>query len=546
MRYKALLYCFSLFFFLPLQGQQTATKNISGQVSFLSSQNIYVRFSNTRGINVHDTLYISSGEKLIPVLVVNSLSSTSCLCSSISNEDLPVGHIIIAKPGPVDTGQDAKTLAEIKAETPVPVIKDEPPAGKSVSDSSGSKAVNYRTKQRITGSISAASYSDFSNTAGADLQRFRYTLSLNAANIANSRLSAETYISFRHTSGKWDEVKSDVFNALKIYSLALKYDIGSTMQLKFGRQINPRTSSIGSFDGLVFEKTIKRVTMGLTGGTRPDYMTYGFNPNLLQYGAYVSYDYSGDVTYSGTSLAFLEQLNSGKTDRRFLYFQHTGSVTRNLSLFSSFELDVFKLINGKAAPAADLTSLYASLNYRVSDNVTLSGSYDARKNPVYYETNRTRLDTLLENGLRQSFRINTYFRISRTFMFGVQSSLRFLKTDLRQTKNISGYLTYSYPGNNYFSATLSGNYIQTSFINGYNGGISLLNGFSKGRVQTGIGYNYQNYSLPEGHQDIIQHTGKADLYLQASQKTSFSINYEITFETKDIFNRMYIQFRQRF
>ncbi len=545
MKYLKLIYF--LFFLLSasLHGQ-SVVKNVTGQVSFISSQNIYVRFSNTRGINVHDTLYISSAEKLVPVLVVNNISSTSCLCSAISAEDLPVGHLIIAKAKPVEAEEDIKTLEEVKKETPGTVFTNEPAVPKSVAGSTGAEAGPPKTKQRINGSLSAASYSDFSNTAGTDVQRFRYTLSLNAANIANSRLSAETYISFRHRSGDWSEVRSNIFNALKIYSLALGYDIDSTMHLKFGRQINPRISSIGSFDGLSVEKSIKRVTLGLAGGSRPDYMTYGFDPHLLQYGAYVSYDYSGRGAYSGTSLAFMEQLYSGKTDRRFLYFQHSGSLVKNISLFSSFEIDIFKLKNNKPVSTFDMTSLYMSLNYRISNSVTISGSYDTRKNPIYYETFKTLLDTLMENSLRQSYRLSTYIRINRSLMLGVQSSWRFVKTDIHQSKNISGYLTYSHPGNNYFSATLSGNYIETSYINGYNAGVSISNGFSNGRVQTGIGYSYQDYKLPEGQQNIIQHTAKADLYWQAAAKTSFSLNYEIALETSEIFNRLYIQVRQRF
>ncbi len=543
MKYIKLLYPLFFLFQLSLQGQNIA-KNITGQVTFLTSQNIYVRFSNTGGINVHDTLYISSDEKLIPVLVVNSLSSTSCMCSAISGQDLPVGHLIIAKARPVEPAQDTKTLDEVKNETPAPKLNEA--ALQKAAGSSAGTAPSSQRKQRINGSLSAASYSDFSNTAGTDVQRFRYTLSLDAVNIADSRLSAETYISFRHKAGDWGEVKSNIFNALKIYSLALRYDIDSTMHLKLGRQLNPRISSIGSFDGLSVEKSFGGFTLGLAGGSRPDYLNYGFDPHLLQYGAYMSYDYSRNGAYSGTSLAFMEQLNSGKTDRRFLYFQHSSSLAKSVSLFSSFEMDVFKLKNDKPASTFDLTSLFMSLNFRISNNVTISGSYDARKNPVYYESFKTLLDTLMENALRQSLRLSSYIRINSSLMLGIQSSWRFLKTDLRQSKNISGYLTYSHPGDNYLSVTLSGNYIETSYINGYNAGIALSNSFQKGKVQTGIGYNYQDYRIPEGRQNLAQHTARADLYWQASTKTSLSVNYEVSLEKRDIYNRLYIQIRQRF
>ncbi len=414
MKYLIFIFCVPLFLSKPLNGQP-ATRNITGQVSFISSQNIYVRFGNTSGISVHDTLYISSGEKLVPVLQVNSLSSTSCLCSAIAGEDLPVGHVIIAKAKLSNETKEEKSLEEVKKETPGQVQPNEPAATEKPASSSGSESATVKSKQRISGSISAASYSDFSNTPGADVQRFRYTLSADAKNIANSRLSAETYISFRHKSGDWSEVRKDIFNALKIYCLAVKYDIDSTTRLSLGRQINPRIASIGSFDGLQFEKSIKRFTVGLAGGSRPDFLNFGFDPHLLQFGGYLSYDVNNSRNYSGTSLAFMEQLNSGKTDRRFIYIQHSGSPVKNLNIFSSFEIDLFKLNNNKPTSEFNFTSLYLSMNYRLMNGFTIGGSYDARKNPVYYESFKSLLDSLVDNGLRQSYRLHTNIRITNSF-----------------------------------------------------------------------------------------------------------------------------------
>ncbi len=524
---------------------QAESKTVTGQVSFISSQNIYVRFGNTDGISVHDTLFISSGEKLIPVLVVTSISSSSCMCTAISREDLPVGHVIVAVKGPGEAATPVKTLEDVKKETPSPALPAETATSEKPA-AQGEKVKPAWTKGNVNGSISAASYSDFSNSAGPDIQSFRYTLSLNAMNISDSKFSVESYISFRHKAGNWAEVSKNIFNALKIYSLALRYDIDSTSHLSLGRKINPRISGMGSFDGLEYEKSVKRFTFGAIAGSRPDYLNFGFDPKLLQFGAYVAWDLMSENAWSGTSLAFINQLFSGKTDRRFLYFQHSGSLMKNLSYFGSLETDIFKLVNDKPVTSFDLTSLYLSLNYRLSGRLSIGGSYDTRKNPVYYETFKSTLDTLIDNSLRQSYRLNSSFRITKWLIFGLQSSWRYLKSDPHQSKNVSGFLTYSHAGNNYFSATLSGSYISTGFINGYNSGISLTNSMLAGKIQTGVGYNYQDYRLPESLQNIVQHTGRADIYWQAAKKLSLSLNYEVTKETRTTYNRLYLQVRRRF
>lgn len=546
MRYAFSIYCCLLIFSIDLAGQ-TDTQNITGKVTFLSSRNVYVRFVNTEGINVNDTLYISSANRLVPVLVVNSLSSSSCLCTSISSETLPVGHLIVARKRPVEPAR-VKTLEEVKAETSVSVIKNEPVMQSPDTAQISAGKEKQVVKQRISGSISAASYSDFSNTKGPDLQRYRYTLAFNGYNIGGTKLSVESYISFRHTGGAWNEVKSDLFKALKIYNLALKYDFSKSFFVRLGRQINQKISSIGSFDGITIEKSVKGFSVGITGGTRPDYTDFGFDPGLLQYGAYLSYNFSKGNSYSGTSLAFMEQLNSGKTDRRFIYFQHSGSIVKNLSLYSSFELDLLKVSHGNSVPGADLTSFYTSLNYRFSHWLTISGSYDARKNPVYFETFRTTLDSLKESTLRQSYRVHSTIRLNKSVIIGLQSSWRFLKSDVRQAKNASGYITYSLPGksNNYFSATISGSYIETEFLTGPGGEISLLNTLAGGKLQAGVGYSYQDYRMPEASQNLIQHTGKADLYWTPAKKLSLSASYEAVFESRNLYNRLYLQVIKRF
>lgn len=544
MKHLSVIFCALLFAFIELQGQ-SVPQNITGQVSFISSKNTYVRFLTTKGISINDTLFMSSENVMIPALIVNSLSSTSCLCTSVSGEELPVGHIIIARLKPSEKDQSLKTADSLLKDTLKTSAAYESEIRVKTETFSGRQSPGTGRKQKVTGSISAASYSDFSNTEGDDIQRYRHTMSLNAANISASKISVRSYISFRHGNNNLREVRDNIFSALKIYSLEAQYDIDSSAHISLGRQINPGLSGIGSFDGLEFEKSIRKFTAGAIAGSRPGYRDYGFDPKLMQYGAYLSFD-NYDKYYSGTSVAFMNQLNSGRTDRRFLYFQHSGSLSGKISLFSSLEADLFKQINDKPVSCFNLTSVYVSMNYRLTNKFNIGGSYDARKNPVYYETAKSLPDTLIENGLRNGYRLNASIRIAKSLMAGLQSSLRFLKTDLHQSRSLSGYLTYSLPASNYFSMALSGSYIETGFINSTDAGLSLSNSLSAGRIQISTGYRYQNYSLRESPQDIVQHTGRTDFSWQFTKKASLSLNYELTFEENRRFNRLYAQIRKRF
>jgi hypothetical protein len=532
---KITLIIFILAIAAGLKGQKTIL-NVVGKVSFASSVNVYVKFKSTVGISAGDTLFIQSGEQLKSVLRVNNLSSTSCVCTSLSDENLPVDHLIIARTK-AEPPKTVEKAAEVKI---AEIITEEPTL-----DSIVTAAATNKRKQDISGSLSLVSYSDLSNTAGGNSQRFRYTLSLDAANIGGSKLSAETYISFRHKAGDWADVQASIFNALKIYSLAFRYDISKSSSVSLGRSINQRLSNIGAMDGVQAEFSPGKFTFGAVAGFRPDYADYGFNSQLFQYGGYAAYDTRNGAKSTGSSLAFMQQMNGSNTDRRFIYFQHSNSIIKNVYLFGSLEADLYKLVNDQPASTFDLTGFYFSMSYRSSSKFAISGSYDARKNVMYYETYKTFVDRIVENEMRQGFRLQASYRITKDILFGISSGYRFLKSDPHPSSNIYGYLTYSrIPGIN-MTGTLSGTYLRSAFMSGVIAGANLYRDLAGGKLQAGFGYRYVGYKLPESSMDIKQNIAEVSLSLVV-KKLLLSLNYEGTFEKSDLYNRIYAQVRIRF
>jgi hypothetical protein len=540
---KYILIILAVIFIADLNAQQNGG-NPTGQVSFVSPNSVYVTFKSTSGISAGDTLFANVGNNLIPVLIVNNLSSLSCVCTPIPPAKPAVADFVTArtKPG----GEGAGKVIPAAAVTQIP-------GQDTVGTSASGKPSSYvGLKQHISGSLSVNSYSDFSDTPAANSQRFRYTLSLDARNIADSKFSFETYVSFRHKLGDWDLVKNNIFNALKIFDLAVIYDPNKSIRISLGRKINPRLSNIGASDGLQIEKSFGRFAIGALGGTRPDYSDYGFNSKLLQFGGYLGFNTKNSRSFSQSSIAFMQQMNGSNVDRRFLYFQHSNSIIKNLYFLGTFEVDLYQLkidTANKTETASsnfDPTGLYLSLRYRFSNRLSVSGSYDARKNVMYYETYKTFTERMLENEMRQGFRLQANWGITRDLMFGLQGGYRFLKSDPHPTKNIYGYLTYSnIPGVN-VGVTLSGTYTESSYINGLIYGANISRDFFKSRLQTSLGYHYVDYTMPESDLKEIQHIGEINLYWQLPAKMAFGINYEGTFEQQYKYHRIYLQLRKRF
>jgi len=533
---------FLLLVIFPVLNGQNVYDILPGQVSFISSQNIYVKFKSTNGIASGDTLFISSGNKLIPSLLVENLSSTSCVCRPVSDHTFTISDLIFAK---VIRKADKKAEIDSKA-----IAKEVRPV--IVSDTTSPDLISKKEySEIIRGSISAYSYSDISNTAGDNSQRFRYTLSLYAKNISDSRFSFENYISFRHKTGDWGEVKSNVFNALKIYTLAVKYDLNKSTNISLGRIINPSISSIGAADGFQFQKIFDKFSTGFLAGTRPDYSDYGLNIKLLQFGAWVAYKTQKEGKYTESSMAFMQQMNNGQTDRRFVYFQHSNSIIKNVSFFGTFEVDMYKLetdiLNNQISKSTfNPTGIYLSLNYKASKALSVSGSYDARKNVIYYETYKTFLDRILETEMRQGFRLQANYRFTKDIIFGVQSGYRYLKSDPGSSKNVYGYITYNQiPGLN-LTGTVSATYLESGYLNGTIIGGRLSKDIFNDKIQVGAGYRYVDYTLPENKLKIKQNIAEADISWQIYDKLSFSVSYEGTFEKTDHYNRFYLQLRKRF
>ncbi len=520
---------------------QNSSEVLTGKVSYISSQNVYVKFENTDGIQVGDTLFTMQDNKPQPALIVTSLSTISCIGTPVSGSKLSSKTQIIAKK------KITKTEITEKAKEP-----------KSVNEEAIVKAFKKKKaeepKARFDGRLSVSSYTNVSNYNTN--QRFRYNLTLNAPNIGNSNLSFDSYLSFTHLisfpakTTDWQGLN----NALKIYSLSFKYDLSKTASISLGRRINVNMANIGAVDGLQFENTGKYFSYGALIGSRPNDLTYGFDSKLVQYGGFLSHHIENTTGNMQTSFAFFNQMNNFKTDRRFAYFQHTNSLLKNFDLFCSFEFDLYKVLNSVPLNTFDLTSTYVSLRYKPVDNLSLSLAYDARKNVYYYETYpQNKLDSILDKETRQGLRFNFYYRPFKNFTWGGNANYRlpsYINSDTVPTMNASSFISYSrLPLDIY--GTINVMALRSVNTDGMVYGISLSRDFFAGKVNAQVDYRMTNYSR-KSVLTSSENTATVSIFWRIARKTTISGNFEGTF-TKDAnyttpnnYGRMYINISQRF
>ena len=535
---KFLLVFFILFSASSMLIAQENSDKLVGKVSYTSGQNIYIKFKTTANIENGDTLFINQENQFVPALIVQHKSSISCLCNAINKNNFAVGDQVFAKSSTLKNQKINNPTAE-QAE-----IEQDVNAQALTSDKT--KAKKPEQKSDVSGRLSLSSYSNFSNASNNKSYRFRYTFSMLAQNVSDSKLSAETYISFTHKLNEWNVVQDDLNNALKIYSLALRYDFNASSSLWAGRKINPRIANIGAVDGIQFQKSWNDFYVGAVVGTHPDYTNYGFNPDLLEYGGYIGHNSKTTNGYAQSSLAFFEQRNKGNIDRRFVYFQHSSTLLKNLNLFSSFELDLYKLENGLPKNTLSLTSLYLSLRYRVSRKLALFGSYDNRKNVIYYETFRNYTDEILQQASRQGYRLRITYRPINYLNLGIDGGTRFREGDLRRNNTVRGYATYTQLPHINASLTVSANLIQNSYLDGQVFGARLTKNLLQGKLYSMLNYRWVKFDYLNTASQIKQNISEIDLSYQVNKKLYFSVNFETTFQEGNNYSRVYLNLRKRF
>ncbi len=409
---------------------QDQQNTINGTVSFITSNNVYVKFLDTEKITIGSTLFFKGN----PCLTVSEKSSTSVVCVPINNCQLNTGDTVIFNYDEVDVIEN-----DNEAEVIEDNVDESIPAEVQPSVSQYPDTPPLYTES-IRGRINVASYNNFSNLR-EDRHRLQTRFSLTANHINDGKFSIESYLAYRNNISVPDNYRgrTSIFN---VYNLNATYDATESFSINLGRRINPKASTFGANDGLQLEKYFGKFYVGGIVGYRPDFFDYGFNSNLLQYGGYTGIETKSKNFFSTTTLGAMQQTNNGETDRRYVFFQHNSTIASNLNLFGSAELDIFNPNDSIAGGGSRLTNLYLSARYRFGRAANVTVSYDSRKQIIYYETFQSNIERLLDDDLaRQGIRLRLNVRPIKIIWLGASFSNRTQSDSQNESNNIYSYAT---------------------------------------------------------------------------------------------------------
>ena len=444
---------------------------------------------------------------------------------------------------------DDKIYAYVKITTPLESLNKDSltiQKGIEIKDNTGIvPSGRYRqVKQNISGRFSIQSFSNISNfTNSGNYQQWRYSFSLNADTISGSPFSFSDYIIFTYKNGDLDNFKDNIPRNLKIYDLAANYKFDESSNLWFGRHLNRRVSNISSVDGLQYEQSFSEYYAGIIAGSRPDFNDMGFNLKLFEYGGYLGRTDTVNNSSMGNTIAFMQQTNNFKTDRRFIYFQHSNNLLPEINFFLSSEVDLFKKVLNKGQYTFSLTGIFISANYTPDRSVSFSLSYDARKDVIYYETYKSLADSLIDHETRQGFRAGVNLHPINNLFIGLSGGYRFQPGDPKPSRNFNGIITY---GNiPVIDATPSVTFTRliSSYIDGSIWGASLSRSLTDFASLT-VNYNDNQYKFLFG--DLKQNILSVDLSSRIWNQIFLSFSYEGTFEAHNNWGRFLLDLTTRF
>ena len=528
----------AILFLIPIVGFCQINQQIEGKISYISSNNIYVKFENTDIIAIGDTLSANVAGSWKPALVVLQKSSSSCITNSIidfafGTDDKIKFFIKTEHASPSDLENEKKSN--------VAVLPD-PENSVEIEDKTNNH--NNSKTEKLNGRLSISTNSNIMPDNEDNYQRLRTSFSLRYDNIKNSDFSFENYITYRHRYGV-DQISDGFYHDFKIYNLCVKYAPANNFSVTLGRKINYNLANMGAIDGLQLEKSLNKFTFGFLAGSRPDFSTYAFNFHLPQFGAYLVRTDSLFNGYMNTTLAFAEQQNNWITDRRFVYLQHSNNIFKNLNIFFSSELDLYKKINDTISNNPALTSLFVSLRYRLNKNLSLSASYDNRRNVIYYESYRTFIDQLIAQETRKGYRLSLNIRPVKRVSINASSFYRYQGIDSKPTKNYIFNINFS--NLPFIKSTLSinTNLMETKYLSGIIYGGRLSKNFLKGKLFTELNYRKVNYSFIANENKLKQDIAGFNLSYNLFKYTSIMLSYEGTFETNRAYHLYFITLNQR-
>lgn len=419
-KYLNRLFLFGAIFAIRSAGAQSADK---GVVTYISVENVYVRFDNTQNLQIGDTLYEVRTKK--PVLVLQKKSSTSTINSRINEKTIALGDSfyaiskIIAAPIKRDTQINHK-IQKIRFNDSLKTSNVKPKIAENKWIWHGYSSISTRYNQTFNSEANRAYTQQFGrfNVRGVKKDSVRST----GLNISGN---------YQHFYSQFQRTEAPKWGRVYLNQAEFSMSVSPSLDLKIGRGFQNGLSSIGALDALKLGLNIHKVRFEGVCGFSPDYKTQLFSTEVPVLGVSAKYQNHQFPIKWDVNFGWMNQFRGGNVDRNLVLLQ-TSAFNQNSYAFLLLENDITQGLN-----KARVQSTYLSVQHKLNSKWNTFASYDTRTPWIFWQTyDQLTIDDLIEREAQRGFRLRVNYKQSRNVNWGIQSTLR--TTNLRKEMVLLG------------------------------------------------------------------------------------------------------------
>ncbi len=539
---------------LLLAARSVSGQDGTGKITYVSADAIYTDIGTLKGAIVGDSLRLAA-KPAQPVLVIRSISRKSSLVASLDANFKPaVGMDLLFHPSVARTdskritpGDSARTgRSDLPALWSGAIAKHNQTTLDNLGSQSGASRGASKDRNVLVGRVGLQFFSS-SDRKNSDYNYYQpgMVVNLDYNRIQGSYYSLSTNTHIRKTYSNRDLRSANY--PLRVYELSLKYQNDTApYSYQVGRVSSPVINGIGYFDGALYAHKLQtNLVVGGFVGTEPDYRKSTPQTSTSKLGIYANYkhEFGGDTKTTST-LAFSGQYVHGKIDREFFYLQNDATYGSLLYLYQNAEIGINRSGQSRRNSPLELSNIYLMARMRPIRSVSITGSYDARKNVFLVQTYRAIPDSLFDDAFRQGLRGDVSWRATRQLTLSISSSVRTRAGDSQNTWLHSAGIYYY----NVLKTQLNLNFRYFTTTTPYTSAHSFSYAVSRqwGRVYASSTFRTYTYELRGRSDSYDRHSVSADVSYEISRRLFTTVQYEFSTGRDEQSDRFYLELSYRF
>ncbi len=383
----------------PVAAQDSvAAQTKIARITYLTGKTAYVDAGTLDGVREAARMEVIRRGTTVGVLKVAYLASHRASCDIVSGTTaLAVGDSVrfVAAAAPRDS-----TVAVRTSSTPPSRASE---SGRRLRGRAGVAYFRMRQQAGAGGQVSEPAL---------DFRLDGQPLGASSVNLAVDVRARRTYTILSDGSAVTD-------GRNRVYQAAMSLNApGSPARVTVGRQISGNLAPVGLFDGLLAEMNRPDWSTGVFTGTQPEPLGLGFSSSVLELGGYAQrHSRPGAAAHWTVTFGAAGSYQAAHANREFAFAQ--GSyLSPRFSTFITQEVDYYrpwKLLPGMKA--ISLTSTFAFIQYHVTQDLTLDGGFDNRRNVRLYR-DVVNPETAFDDTYRQGAWAGMWLQLARRFRLG--------------------------------------------------------------------------------------------------------------------------------